>query len=145
MPDNPQDPFDLQRFVAAQNHDFPSITAELQRGRKSGHWMWFVFPQLRGLGHSEMARHYAISGRDEAAAYLAHGVLGPRLRHCTALVLAAGTDDPVAIFGPVDALKFRSSMTLFDRLDPGTGFADALARFCQGRADPQTLAGLARG
>ncbi|MSU88589.1 DUF1810 family protein [Rhodobacteraceae bacterium 2CG4] len=134
----------LERFVAAQDRHWEAILAELRAARKVSHWMWYVFPQLRGLGRSATAQHYGIAGIDEARAYLAHPVLGPRLRECAALLLQADTDDPEQIMGPVDAQKLRSSMTLFDRIGAGTDdngcFGAVLARFYGGAPDPRTLA-----
>ena len=135
------DPFDLHRFVSAQDPVMAAVTRELAAGRKASHWMWFVFPQLRGLGHSAMARRFGISGPAEARAYLAHSLLAPRLATCTAQVLALAERDPERIFGVVDAAKFRSSMTLFALAGPGVvGFRDALAAFYGGVADPLTEA-----
>ena len=134
------DPFELERFVSAQNPVFDSACAELARGRKEGHWMWFVFPQLRGLGHSWMANRYGISSREEAQAYLQHALLGPRLRLCTDLVNRIESRPVQQIFGPVDAMKFRSSMTLF--LEVATDnevFALALRKYFGGQPDPLTL------
>lgn len=137
------DPFDLQRFVDAQAPVMADVEAELRAGRKRRHWMWFVFPQLDGLGSSPMARRYAISGLDEARAYLAHPVLGPRLKCCAALVKDAPGDDIRAVMGSPDDLKLCSSMTLFHAADPGEPvFAAVVARWYGGRADPRTLAGL---
>lgn len=134
------DPFDLQRFVEAQDAVYPRVLAELRAGRKASHWMWFVFPQMAGLGASPMARRYAISGREEAAAYAAHPVLGPRLKDCTALVNAVERRSAHAIFGSPDDMKFRSSMTLFARAAPDPQpFLDALARYFDGVPDPLTL------
>lgn len=108
------DPFDLNRFVEAQAPVYARVVGELQRGRKESHWMWFIFPQAVGLGQSAMSKRYAIGSAGEAEAYLAHPVLGPRLRECTALVEAAlKTRTPEEIFGEVDAMKFQSSMELF--------------------------------
>jgi uncharacterized protein (DUF1810 family) len=133
------DPFDLARFVAAQDDGvYEQALSELRRGRKSGHWMWFVFPQLAGLGRSPTARHYAISGLDEARRYLAHPVLGPRLRECAVVVagLPAGAE---AILGGIDAVKLRSSMTLFLRAAPDEAvFQQVLDRHYAGSADPAT-------
>ena len=109
------DPYNLQRFVNAQAPVYERVVAELRAGEKRSHWMWFIFPQPAGLGHSEMARRFAISSLDEAKAYLAHPVLGPRLRECTALVNAVNGRSIEDIFGYPDDLKFRSSMTLFAR------------------------------
>jgi uncharacterized protein (DUF1810 family) len=134
------DPFDLQRFIEAQAPVYAQVCAELRAGRKTSHWMWFVFPQLAGLGHSTMAARYAISSRDEARAYLAHPVLGPRLRACTGLVLEAEGLSAYDIFGRPDELKFQSSMTLFAAVanDPEI-FATALTKYFGGRRDARTL------
>ncbi len=137
-----QDPFDLQRFVAAQDAGgtYDEALAELWAGRKRSHWMWFVFPQLAGLGRSSTAAHFGITGPEEARGYLAHPVLGPRLRECAqALADRTGTD-PVAVLGPVDALKLRSSMTLFARVGPDEPvFRDVLDRYYDGAEDPATV------
>src|SRR6201993_634326 len=119
------DPYDLQRFVAAQDAGgtYRHALAELRRGRKTSHWMWFVFPQIAGLGHSAMAQRYAIGSLAEAQAYLAHPVLGPRLRERTEILIALRQTDAQAIFGDIDAVKFRSSMTLFDAVEPEGVFA----------------------
>lgn len=130
----------LERFVAAQEGVYETALAELTAGQKRSHWMWFIFPQLAGLGHSEMARHYAIRSLDEARAYLAHEVLGPRLRTCVNAVLAHPDRPAEKIFGAVDAVKFRSSMTLFDAVKPKAGFARALDTFHAGARDPRTSA-----
>jgi uncharacterized protein (DUF1810 family) len=130
---------DLEHFVAAQDGVYPSAVAELRAGRKTSHWMWFVFPQLAGLGRSEMSRRYAIRSLDEARAYLSHPVLGPRLRECAHILLAAPTTSAEAIFGSVDAVKLRSSMTLFMRAAPSEAlFAQVLERFFGGSADSAT-------
>ncbi|KQM79932.1 DUF1810 domain-containing protein [Xylophilus sp. Leaf220] len=135
--------FDLQRFLDAQQPVIASAMDELRAGRKRSHWMWFVFPQIAGLGHSAMAQRYAIASSDEARAYLAHPVLGTRLHACTALVLAVPGRSAHAIFGSPDDLKFRSSMTLFSAVqDADPVYAGALQRFHGGEADPQTLARL---
>jgi uncharacterized protein (DUF1810 family) len=107
------DSFDLQRFVDAQASVYPQVVSELRAGRKRSHWMWFIFPQIAGLGHSAMARKFAIRSREEATAYLAHPILGPRLRECTDLVLAVENRSITEILGSPDDIKFRSSMTLF--------------------------------
>lgn len=138
-----EDPFDLQRFVDAQDRDDTYATAvdELRTGRKASHWMWFVFPQLRGLGHSAMAQRYGLASLAEARAYLGHPVLGPRLRACTRLMLAIEGRDATAVLGTPDDLKFRSCMTLFDRAAPDEAlFAQALQRYFEGAPDPRTLA-----
>ena len=132
----------LQRFVEAQTDIYTTALAELRAGRKRTHWMWFVFPQIAGLGHSAMARHYAIASRDEAEAYLAHEILGPRLRDCTQAVVAVPDSTANAIFGSPDDVKFRSCMTLFDAVAPDDVFDNALARFYGGQRDPATLARL---
>ncbi|MCG5433227.1 DUF1810 domain-containing protein [Mycobacterium sp. MYCO198283] len=137
------DPYDLQRFVDAQAPVFDTVVRELENGAKRSHWMWFVFPQLAGLGHSPTAQRYAISGRDEAVAYLQHPVLGPRLRQCTSLVNRVSGRSARAIFGSPDDLKFRSSMTLFRRVtDDNAEFVAALDRYYGGEDDPATLARL---
>jgi len=134
------DPYDLQRFVAAQAPVIAQVLAELRAGAKRTHWMWFVFPQVSGLGASAMARRYAISSLDEAKAYLAHPVLGQRLRDGTQLVLDVKGRTAREIFGAPDDLKFRSSMTLFARAAPGGGpFEAALETYFAGRDDPLTL------
>lgn len=135
------DPFELDRFVAAQNGVYASALAELRQGRKQSHWMWFVFPQIAGLGMSAMSRRYAIRSREEAVAYLAHDVLGRRLAECTDAVLGhAGRLSAEAIFGGIDAVKFRSSMTLFDAATDDDGrYRRALDAFHGGKDDPATL------
>jgi len=139
------DPFDLKRFLDAQAPVLDAVRRELDAGRKRTHWMWFVFPQFAGLGMSAMSQHYAIRSLAEARAYLAHPVLGPRLRDCVALVLAVG-DRPVAdIFGYPDTDKFRSCLTLFSLAAPDERlFEKALAVCFAGEPDPRTIA-LARG
>jgi uncharacterized protein (DUF1810 family) len=131
--------FDLERFVTAQRGTYESALAELTAGRKRGHWMWFVFPQIAGLGFSSTAQHYAISGLDEARAYLAHAVLGPRLVEAAKALLALPGDDPVAVVGPVDALKLRSSMTLFAQASDEPVFRQVLDKFYDGSEDDATL------
>ena len=131
----------LQRFVDAQDLVYDDVLDELRSGRKASHWMWFVFPQLRGLGHSAMATRYGIASLEEARAYLQHPVLGPRLRECTQLVLAVEGRSAHAIFGSPDDLKLRSCMTLFRAADPGEPLFDAVLRHHYGgEADPRTLA-----
>ncbi|MGZ8313188.1 MAG: DUF1810 domain-containing protein [Allosphingosinicella sp.] len=135
--------FDLERFVAAQSPVYRQALAELQRGEKRSHWMWFVFPQIAGLGSSVMSQHYAISGVDEARAYFAHPLLGPRLREATAALLAHRDRGAEEILGPIDAAKFRSSMTLFEAIaDDPAPFAAALDLFYGGVRDRATLARL---
>jgi len=131
---------DLQRFVQAQEPCMDDVLAELRAGRKRTHWMWFVFPQLRGLGRSPMARHFGLQSRDEAAAYLAHPVLGSRLRACVDLVLAVDGRSAHDIFGSPDDLKLRSCLTLFRDIDgPDGAFARALAKYYDGEPDAATL------
>ena len=143
--DSPSDPFDLERFVEAQERVMEAVRIELSRGRKTSHWMWFVFPQIQGLGHSAMAQRYAITSLAEAAAYLDHPVLGPRLRELTSLVAAVPDRSAHEIFGSPDDMKFRSSMTLFAEAAPDQPvFRHALERFFQGKPDPATLVRLAR-
>ncbi|AWL96412.1 MULTISPECIES: DUF1810 domain-containing protein [Bradyrhizobium] len=133
------DPFDLERFVTAQNTVFRDVQGELARGRKQTHWMWFVFPQIAGLGFSAMSQRYAIGSRAEAKAYLAHPVLGPRLVECTRLVLAVDGRTINAILGAPDDAKFRSSMTLFGAVSDEPVFGEALARYFAGERDAATL------
>ncbi|WP_091949435.1 DUF1810 domain-containing protein [Trujillonella endophytica] len=137
------DPFDLQRFVDAQAGTYVEALAELRAGAKRSHWMWFVLPQVAGLGRSDMAQRYAISGLDEARAYLAHPVLGPRLVE-TARVLTGLTGRTAEqVFGPVDAAKLRSSMTLFAAAAPAEPvFRDVLDRYFDGAEDEGTTARL---
>jgi uncharacterized protein (DUF1810 family) len=117
------DPFNLQRFLDAQSSVYPIVLDELRRGRKQSHWMWFIFPQLVGLGHSAMAHRFAIASREEAVAYLGHGLLGSRLRECTALINAVEGRTIMEILGSPDDLKFHSSMTLFDAVSSYPKFA----------------------
>ncbi|MGA7994141.1 MAG: DUF1810 domain-containing protein [Bradyrhizobium sp.] len=133
------DPFDLERFVDAQAPVYPHVLSELRQGRKQSHWMWFIFPQLAGLGNSAMARRYALSSRDEAVAYLGHAILGTRLRECTALVNAVEGRTIYEILGSPDDLKFRSSMTLFAAVSPEPAFAAAIGKFYGGTPDQKTL------
>ena len=134
--------FDLERFVRAQDDGgtYEAAVAELRSGRKRGHWMWFVFPQVAGLGSSPMAQQFALSGLNEARAYLAHPVLGPRLAEAARALTGLPGGDPIAVLGPVDALKLRSSMTLFARAAGGEPvFADVLAQYYGGAEDPATV------
>ena len=134
------DPYNLRRFIDAQASTFESALAELRAGRKRTHWMWFIFPQLRGLGHSVTAQYYGIGSLDEARAYLDHPVLGPNLREATeAMLLWSARCTAEQILGPVDAMKLRSSMTLFDQVEPNGLFANALSGFCGGQRDKRTL------
>ena len=139
MSDDHPDPFDLQRFVEAQQGVYPQALAELRAGRKESHWIWFVFPQIAGLGSSAINRRYAIGSLEEAVAYLEHPVLGPRLRECVDAVNALQGRSARLLFGP-DDVKFRSSLTLFHRAAPEEHrFADALARYFAGEQDGRTL------
>lgn len=134
------DPHDLQRFVEAQDSVIETVKEELREGRKRTHWMWYVFPQMAGLGHSQMAQRYAISSRAEAEAYLDHSILGPRLRECTEIVNGVTGRSAVEIFGSPDVLKFRSSMTLFDAVaDDPAPFRTALRQYYDNEPDPNTL------
>ncbi|WP_375309301.1 DUF1810 domain-containing protein [Bradyrhizobium sp. A5] len=132
-------PFDLERFVQAQNPVYRDVREELARGRKQSHWMWFVFPQIAGLGFSAMSQRYAIASRAEAMAYLAHPVLGPRLIECTRLVLAVEGRTINAILGAPDDAKFHSAMTLFGAVSDDPIFGEALARYFAGERDGATL------
>lgn len=133
------DPYDLDRFVAAQAGSYDTALAEIRRGAKRSHWMWYIFPQIAGLGRSDMARRYAIGSLDAARAYLGHPLLGPRLRDCVSALqdLTGGT--AAGVFGDIDAVKLRSSLTLFDVAGGGPLFAAALARWFEGVPDPATL------
>jgi uncharacterized protein (DUF1810 family) len=135
------DPYDLRRFITAQDPVYEDVLDELRSGRKRRHWMWFVFPQLAGLGHSAMARKYALSSAAEARAYLADPVLGPRLKECTRLVLNLKDRRIEAVLGHPDDLKFRSCMTLCNALLPDEPvFREALDWHFAGQPDPRTLA-----
>lgn len=130
----------LQRFIDAQAPVYAQVIAELENGAKRSHWMWFVFPQVAGLGQSETSRRFGISGPAEARAYLVHPVLGARLDECTDTMLGwVGERSAAAILGDVDAMKFRSSMTLFEAVGGGERFARALDAFCDGQRDDRTL------
>lgn len=134
-------PDDLERFTAAQAPVIAQVRDELRAGRKRSHWMWFVFPQLAGLGFSAMAQRYAIGSLDEARAYLAHPVLGARLRECCGLLLGLQESDPHAIMGSPDDIKLRSCLTLFQQAAPEEPvFGQCLAKFYAGQPDPKTLA-----
>lgn len=137
---------DLQRFVDAQaGGSYEQALAELRAGRKRGHWIWFVLPQLRGLGRSATAEHYGLADLDEARGYLAHPVLGTRLRECCAVLLALPGSDPAEVLGELDALKLRSAMTLFEAAAPDDLlFGQVLDRWFAGRRDGETLRRLAR-
>ena len=134
------DPFDLGRFVKAQAAEYATAITEIRQGAKRSHWMWFVFPQIAGLGQSAMARHYAIASLEEARAYLAHATLGPRLRDCVAALDGLSDTTAERVFGPVDAMKLRSSLTLFEAA--GAPFGPTIERWF-GQRDDRTLALLA--
>ena len=130
----------LQRFFDAQQGVYPAALEELRSGRKQTHWMWFIFPQIAGLGHSHMARIYAIADMTEAQAYFNHDILGARLIECTrAMLVWQGKRSAVGILGEIDALKFASSMTLFEAAGGDRCFADALEAFCDGKRDSRSL------
>jgi uncharacterized protein (DUF1810 family) len=139
-------PKDLERFIDAQERDYPQALAEIRAGRKRSHWMWYIFPQLAGLGQSPMAQRYAISGAEEAAAYLAHGMLGQRLVEISRALMELATRDATAVMGTPDDLKLMSCMTLFSMV-PGADrvFSDVLGKFYGGRRDEKTLAMLGKG
>lgn len=134
------DPYRLERFVKAQKSVFEQVLSELRAGRKRSHWIWFIFPQLKGLGHSAMAQEYGIASREEAEAYLQHPVLGPRLKQCTELVNAVEGQSIEAILGYPDDLKFRSSITLFATVAPEEAvFKEALGKYFSGEPDQLTV------
>jgi len=134
------DPHNLERFVNAQNPVYEQVCAELRNGRKEGHWMWFIFPQLRGLGHSQIATYFGICSRQEAEAYLKHTVLGPRLRECSRLVNLVEGHSISEILGYPDDLKFKSSMSLFASITPDNRvFNDALQKYFGGELDRLTM------
>ncbi len=137
------DPYNLQRFVDAQKDVFDAVCAELAAGRKRGHWMWFIFPQLKGLGRSSTAQFYGISGREEAEEYLRHPILGQRLRHCTQLLLGVRGRSINEIVGSPDDMKFRSCMTLFAQVAQDKQiFVDAVNKYYGGEFDDWTLGNL---
>lgn len=153
MPSSADDPFHLQRFVDAQAGDHVQALAELRAGRKRGHWIWYVLPQLRGLGQSSLSQHYGIGSLAEARAYLAHALLGPRLRACVAALVALPGHDAVAVLGDIDAMKLHSCLTLFAVADAAGAigvhaappvFALALQKYFGGQPDPASLALMAR-
>jgi len=134
------DPYDLQRFVKAQDPVYDQVCAELRNGRKESHWMWFIFPQLRGLGHSQIATKFGIASREEAEAYLKHPILGPRLVECSRLVTQVEGSSIHQILGYPDDLKFKSSMSLFASIAPGEAvFQEALQKYFGGELDRLTL------
>lgn len=138
------DPYALNRFVAAQTGLYDTALGEIRRGAKRTHWIWFIFPQIAGLGSSPMAQRYAIGSLDEARAYLEHAVLGARYRQCVAALQDLGDTTADSIFGSIDAMKLRSSLTLFEQASSEPLFAAALDRWFDGRRDNRTLAILGR-
>jgi uncharacterized protein (DUF1810 family) len=140
------DPHDLQRFVTAQKDLYPQALREIRNGCKASHWMWFVFPQMRGLGASATSRHFGISSRDEARAYLAHPILGPRLVEVAEAFMAVGAPSAHEVFGSPDDMKLKSCATLFAAVSrPGSVFERLLEQYYGGERDKQTLALLAQG
>ncbi len=133
------DEYNLTRFIEAQEGVYPTALQEVREGYKRSHWMWFIFPQLRGLGHSYYANFYGISGEEEAKAYLKDPVLGPRLREVSEALLEQETDDAREVFGGIDSVKLRSSMTLFDAVAPGSIFARVLDKYFNGQHDNRTI------
>ena len=137
---NPDDPYDLTRFLSAQEGVYKRALAELKAGEKRTHWMWYIFPQIDGLGSSPTAKRYSIKSGEEARQYLDHPVLGKRLRECAEAVVALRGGSASEIFGYPDDLKFKSSMTLFEKIaGPGSVFSSALERYCRGERDTGTL------
>jgi uncharacterized protein (DUF1810 family) len=135
------DPFNLERFVAAQKDVYAEVVHELRNGRKRSHWMWFVFPQVSGLGRSPTSQFYAIKSEEEAHHYLDHPVLGKRLKECASILLNGDESSAERIFGQPDTMKFRSSLTLFAGIsEPGSVFEQALEKFFDGQSDPVTEA-----
>lgn len=135
-----ENPFKLERFVTAQNSDYSQALAELKGGRKTSHWMWYIFPQFVGLGHSEIAHFYSIKSAGEAAAYLRHPILGPRLAECCEALLHIDGRTASEIFGFPDDMKLKSSVTLFSTVaGPGSVFDQVLAKYYEGHADERTL------
>ena len=140
-----EDPFNLERFVEAQSGDYEQALRELRGGRKYGHWIWYILPQMRGLGMSSMSSRYGVGSLDEATAYLAHPVLGPRLRQCVEAVAVHKGMSASQILGSLDAMKFRSCLTLFAEAEgPDSVFARALGQFFDDQRDPRTLELLGR-
>jgi len=136
------DPFDLKRFVTAQDASYDAALGEIRRGAKRSHWMWYIFPQIAGLGTSAMAVRYAIRSLDEARAYLAHPMLGARLRDCVAALQDLTGTTAEKVFGGIDAIKLRSSLTLFEAAGGGALFGAAIDRWFDGERDDATLARL---
>lgn len=137
--ENDCDRFKLQRFLDAQAHTYSEALREMKAGRKEGHWIWYIFPQIKGLGYSYNANYYGISGLGEAQAYLQCETLNYRLREITAAILELPTDNPISVFGGIDALKLRSSMTLFDQASPNDIYGQVLDKYFGGQRDKRTL------
>ncbi|MBD5184946.1 MAG: DUF1810 domain-containing protein [Bacteroidales bacterium] len=135
-----QDSFNLNRFIIAQDAVYDTVVAELSDGCKRSHWMWYIFPQLKHLGHSYNAKFYGISGWEEAKAYLANPILDARLRKVSEIILALPEDDAREVFGGIDAIKLRSSMTLFDLVAPNDIFSRVLEKYFNGKRDRRTIA-----
>lgn len=133
------DTFNLNRFILAQNRVYDNVLAELQDGNKRTHWMWYIFPQLKSLGYRYKARFYGISGIEEAQAYIANSTLETRLKKVCEIILQLPVNDAVEIFGRVDAMKLRSSMTLFDLISPNDVYARVLEKYYQGQRDERTI------
>ena len=132
------DPYNLARFVSAQGNVYDDAIAEIRAGRKRSHWMWFVFPQLTGLGSSGLAQTYAVGSLNEAVAYLRHPILGPRYAECIGALLDLETTDPIEVFGAIDAMKLRSSLTLFALADGPASLGQAIGKFFDGEHDEAT-------
>ena len=140
MPSDATDPFDLNRFVQAQEHDYARALVEIRNGRKRSHWMWYIFPQFEGLGHSSMSKRYSIKSRAEAEAYLRHPILGPRLMECCEAAVQVEGRSAHEIFGSPDDLKLKSCVTLFGQISPrGSVFEQVLDKYFQGARDDSTL------
>lgn len=132
--------FDLDRFLHAQEYNYTRALQEIKKGRKSTHWMWFIFPQIKGLGFSDISRRYAIQSKQEAAAYLSHDILGPRLIEISSALLALGTNDPYTIFGNPDQMKLQSCMTLFTTVESAPPvFQQVLDKYFNGEQDERTI------
>lgn len=136
---NAEDKFNLVRFVEAQQSVYPIVLKELRDGRKRSHWMWYIFPQLKHLGYSYNAKYYGISGIEEASAYLEHPILGTRLREVTETILNLPDNNAVTIFGGIDAIKLRSSMTLFDYISPNDVFAQVIDKYFDRQRDSKSI------
>lgn len=134
-----QDNYNISRFIDAQERIYPIALQELQEGRKRSHWMWYIFPQLKGLGHSYNSNYYGISGTEEASEYLEDTILGQRLREVSNAILNLATDDAIKVFGDIDSCKLKSSMTLFDLISPNDIFARVLDKYFNGQRDNLTI------